>query len=298
MNKPRLTIGMACFDDYEGVYFTLQSLRMHHKPIIEQCEIIVVDNNPDSDHGKCVKKTCADFGWYADGREVVRYIPYTEKVSTSVRNEVFNNATADYVLCIDCHVMLANGALEKLIEYFEVTDTDNLIHGVMVHENNTTCAIGLNDVWGVHFWGQWINVERKDLPIKPFRIGAHGFGLFASKKSSWLGFNNHYKGFGGEEWLLGLRYETYGRCLMCLPYLEWSHRFTRVSGNQPYPNRWEDRIRNYIIGALEIGMDVRIITNQFTDLFTQEYMNNVIRECIKLDTTPEDIRLKYEKELG
>jgi hypothetical protein len=30
MNNKLLTIGMATYDDYDGVYFTLQSLRMYH----------------------------------------------------------------------------------------------------------------------------------------------------------------------------------------------------------------------------------------------------------------------------
>jgi hypothetical protein len=27
--RPRLIIGMACYDDFNGVYLTIQSLRMH-----------------------------------------------------------------------------------------------------------------------------------------------------------------------------------------------------------------------------------------------------------------------------
>ena len=27
----KLTIGMATYDDYDGVFFTIQSLRMHHR---------------------------------------------------------------------------------------------------------------------------------------------------------------------------------------------------------------------------------------------------------------------------
>ncbi len=30
MNNKLLTIGMSTYDDFDGVYFTLQSLRMYH----------------------------------------------------------------------------------------------------------------------------------------------------------------------------------------------------------------------------------------------------------------------------
>ena len=47
---------MATYDDYDGVYFTIQSLKMYH-PLVnrDDVEIIVVDNNPDSPHGEATK---------------------------------------------------------------------------------------------------------------------------------------------------------------------------------------------------------------------------------------------------
>ena len=30
MSKPLLTIGMSTYDDYDGVFFSIQSLRMYH----------------------------------------------------------------------------------------------------------------------------------------------------------------------------------------------------------------------------------------------------------------------------
>ena len=46
---PKLTVGMACYDDFDGVYFSVQSLRMYHSDIMNDIEILVVDNNPNSD---------------------------------------------------------------------------------------------------------------------------------------------------------------------------------------------------------------------------------------------------------
>ena len=55
MNKPFLTIGMPTYDDYHGIFFSVQALRMYHSEILDDIEILIVDNNPDSEHGKTTK---------------------------------------------------------------------------------------------------------------------------------------------------------------------------------------------------------------------------------------------------
>ena len=67
-NKPFLTIGMATFDDFHGVYFSIQALRMYHPEVMDDTEILIIDNNPKGEHGKQVKKFS---GWTPN----VRYIP-------------------------------------------------------------------------------------------------------------------------------------------------------------------------------------------------------------------------------
>ena len=41
-----LTIGMATYDDFDGVFFSVQAIRMYHKEILDDIEIVIVDNNP------------------------------------------------------------------------------------------------------------------------------------------------------------------------------------------------------------------------------------------------------------
>jgi hypothetical protein len=43
----RLTVGMATYDDYDGVYFSIQALRIYHPEILDGVEFIVIDNHPD-----------------------------------------------------------------------------------------------------------------------------------------------------------------------------------------------------------------------------------------------------------
>ena len=50
-----LTVGMATYDDYDGVYFSVQAIRLYHPEVTEQTEIIVVDNHPSGPCAKALK---------------------------------------------------------------------------------------------------------------------------------------------------------------------------------------------------------------------------------------------------
>src|SRR5262245_50434613 len=109
MSNPSLTIGMACFDDFDGVYFSVTSLMIHHGEVMRDCEIVVVDNNPNSRHGKHV---CS---WMKSEVPNGRYYRFESTAGTAqARNEVFARARSGSVLCMDCHVLLVPGAVAKL----------------------------------------------------------------------------------------------------------------------------------------------------------------------------------------
>ncbi|MGH2674834.1 MAG: MauE/DoxX family redox-associated membrane protein, partial [Actinomycetota bacterium] len=61
-HRPELTIGMATFRDFDGVYFTLQSMRLYQD--LEGTELVVVDNEGCSDTQRFVE------GW-TGGRYVL-----------------------------------------------------------------------------------------------------------------------------------------------------------------------------------------------------------------------------------
>ncbi|SVD39365.1 uncharacterized protein METZ01_LOCUS392219, partial [marine metagenome] len=82
----KLTIGMATYDDYDGVFFSVQAIRMYHPEIIDQVELLVIDNNPDSPSGKEVKRLIEDY--VPNGR----YVPFTEYNSSFVKGKVFEEA--------------------------------------------------------------------------------------------------------------------------------------------------------------------------------------------------------------
>lgn len=86
--EKKLTIGMATYDDFDGVFFSVQALRMYH-PETEGAEIVVLDNNPEGAQGKALKGCSAGCGF--------RYEPFVGRSGTSSRDELFKIATGKYV---------------------------------------------------------------------------------------------------------------------------------------------------------------------------------------------------------
>src|SRR5689334_17254283 len=39
----KLTVGMATYDDYDGVYFTLQAIRLYHPEILADVEFVIIN---------------------------------------------------------------------------------------------------------------------------------------------------------------------------------------------------------------------------------------------------------------
>lgn len=276
VTKKKLTIGMLTYDDFDGVYFSIQSIRLHHPEIIKDIEFLILDNNPNSKHGEAVKNLT---NWIKDAP--VRYIPITDKKGTAQRDKIFSLATTPYVLCMDCHVMFPAGAIAKLIEYMDTTQSNDLLHGPMLYDNMSVAATHMNMVWRAGMQGIWdIDQRGLDAESDPFDIPAHGMGVFACKQNAWLGFNVNFNGFGGEECYIHNKFRQHGRRVICLPFLRWLHRFPRPSG-VPYPVRWEDRVRNYIIGHEELGIPTDEIIEHFSGIISADRVQEIIQQYRK-----------------
>ena len=52
MSDKVLTIGAATYDDFEGVFFTFQALRLANLERLDSLDLVVIDNNPTSSEGK------------------------------------------------------------------------------------------------------------------------------------------------------------------------------------------------------------------------------------------------------
>lgn len=143
---------MACYDDFDGVFFTCQALKIYHQIDKKDIELIIVDNHPSSEQGKSVRK-------YAQKNSYIKYVPMEESTGTTqTRERIFKEATKPYVLCMDCHVMLAPNSIDRLLEYYrENPNSRDLISGPLLYDNNYDISTHFDLVWRGGMWGVWSN---------------------------------------------------------------------------------------------------------------------------------------------
>jgi len=273
---------MATYDDYDGVYFTAQSIRLFHPEVTAQSEILVIDNHPD---GPCAAELKALENWI----EGYRYVPWNRTAGTSVRDIVFRETDAEFVLCVDSHVMFVAGALRKLLDYFLAhPDTPDLLQGPLLYDDLRTISTHMEPRWSCGMYGVWGADERAANPdAPPFEIEMHGLGVFGCRRAAWPGFNPRLKGFGSEEGYIHEKFRRAGGRTLCLPCLRWLHRFGRPLGAR-YENAWEDRIRNYLIVAKELGGDGADVAQHFRSYIGAEPANRILASVTEELSNPFD----------
>lgn len=273
----KLTIGMATHDDYDGLYFSIQAIRMYHAEVLDDIEFIIIDNNPESKHGKAIRDLT---NWI---KEPFQYLPFTKYKSTSIKNKVFELADTPYVLCIDSHVLLEQGSLKKLIDFYDDRlDGGNLLQGPLIYDDLKNYSTHFDFAWRGHMWGTWQTDDRgAERDNDPFEISSQGMGLFSCRKDSWLGFSKEFRGFGGEEGYIHKKYEKYGKKTLCLPFLRWLHRFNRPNG-VTYPNNYEGRFRNYMIGFHELNLPTKELKEHFKDVLSEDKQKDIENNVLEL----------------
>lgn len=269
----RLTIGMATYDDFDGVYFTLQALTLYHSLWMEDVEIIVVDSKEES----CIetRKAVEAVGG--------RYIHTPKRTGTAApRGLIFEEAKGDIVLVMDCHVLLWPNALVKVLHYFEdPAHAKDMLHGPLAYDDHKHFATEMKPNWGAQMWGVWHDNKEERLKGEPFEIQMHGLGLFAMMRKQWPGFNPHFRGFGGEEGYIHEKVRQAGGKVICHPGLVWTHRFQRPRG-VPYKLDLGDRFFNYMVGFRELGLDDTVVREQFLGDLPVARQNAILAEVNRL----------------
>ena len=261
------TVGMATYDDYDGVFFTSQALRLYH-PLVT--EIIIIDNNPTSEYGAACKRL-------SDANKIIKYIPFTEKISSSVKGEVFKHSSNEYVVVCDCHILFPHYSFEALKNfYLQNHKLYDLIQGPLLYDDILTESTHLKEGWGSQFFGKWDKIEIKNSFAE---IPAQGMGVFSCKRNEWLGFNKNFKGFGGEEYYIHEKYKQHGGRCVCVKDFKWLHRFNRPAGI-PFPNTLHDRFHNYIIGRIELDLPYDDVIDEFKKVLEVKTLNNIIQQIV------------------
>jgi hypothetical protein len=267
--RPELTIGMAVFDDFDGVYFTIQALRLYHD--LEHTELLVVDN-----HG------CQQTEDFVRSSAHGRYILAQDVVGTAVsKDQVFRNANGKAVLCCDSHVLFAPGSIARLKRFYrDHPNCGDLLQGPLVYDDGELMSTHLDPVWRGQMWGVWATDERGlDRDGEPFDIPMQGLGVFSCRAESWPGYHPEFRGFGGEEGYLHEKFRQAGRRCLCLPWLRWMHRFGRPHG-VPYPLTVEDKLRNYLLGHAELGLDPGPVLSHFSQYLPTERIRDIAAQIV------------------
>ena len=149
-----LTIGMATYDDYDGVYFSVQAIRLYHPEVTDCTEILVLDNHPSGPCAKALK----DLEHHVAG---YRYVPYERTHGNWVRDLLFREANAEFVLSMDSHVLFRPGALAQLVEYLEARpDTLDLWQGPLMGDDLKPVGTHFDPVWRTGMYGVWATDPR------------------------------------------------------------------------------------------------------------------------------------------
>lgn len=331
----KYTVAMATHLDFHGVFFTVQALRLYQD--MADTEIIILDNDPKGAHsadligfvrnanGLVVDPNAngADIAEYKKqmkGQGEIYYYEAQGQTGTSVtRHKLFELASGELVVVMDCHVLLKKDAMKRLKAFWEKADDEmkkNIFTGPLLMDDSTNVCTHFHCEWRSEMWGTWATAWKKDGkyfkakmnaegtklqlhdimdetkivfevnhgwpgheaalkhlgfvqagtdPEEPiFEIPAQGLGLFLAAKAHWLGFNPHHKHFGGEECYIHEKYRQAGRKALCLPFMQWNHRFGRPEGPR-YPITREGKMRNYVLEFLELGRDLEEIRKHFID---------------------------------
>ncbi|MEU3751313.1 glycosyltransferase [Streptomyces olivoreticuli] len=270
----RITVGMATYDDYDGVYFTLQALRLSHAPELADAQFVVVDNNPTGPVAPALRAL-------ADRIPGYRYLPFGQYASTAVRDLVFRVAESPVTLCLDSHVLLAPGAVGAVLDHFEQRPhSRDLLQGPMIadglDDGREPPSTHLDPEWGDGMFGVWRTDPRGADPRgKPFDVGMQGLGLFACRTDAWPGINPRFRAHGGEEGYLHEKVRRGGGRVLCHPGVRWLHRFTRPQG-PTFPLTLLERVRNYLIGHRELGLAADGLTEHLRGLVGDDHTRDVL----------------------
>lgn len=250
-----ISVVMPTFDDYDGVKFTAIDLLINHGDYV--AEVVVADNNPAGRIGKAVAAFCQK-------NDHLKYVAVPEPVGTApAKNAAIRAASYDDVLLVDCHVLMLPGSIKAYVDFRDANPDkkDDIVHGPMVYDDLQTVDTHFMDIWGSLMWGRfgydekmYQGYDRRIETERFFEIWAMGTGCFGVRRDSWLGFNERFRGFGGEEVMIHEQYRQAGRRVWCLSDLRWWHEgFSRPAASR-YPNNEIDKARNYIIGLTELGI--------------------------------------------
>lgn len=277
----KLTIAMATHDDYDGVYFTIQSLRLHHA-LTQDTEFLVLDNNPDGEHGRALVTLTRHI-------KNLRVVPIRDRMSSFVKYDAFMLARGRILLTLDCHVLLEPGFVDHLMDYWtQNPDSRNMLTGPLLYNDLCATSVKMEPRWRGHDYGCWGDDPEAMKVGVPFSVPMQGMGCFSFLTQNAPVINTGFRGFGAEEWYVAERVRQNGGQVVCHPRLGWNHRFDWPI--RRFPLRLEDKVRNYYIGWLQIYGSpnhpmIREMTEHWLTVMSKEKLDAILADAIATVTS-------------
>lgn len=271
----KLTISMAAYDDYDGVFFTIQSLRMHHN-LPADTEFVVIDNNPVGRNSETMKG-------FLKAVPNTKLIEEKGRKSSFVKYDAFKHATGDVILGLDCHVLLQPGFIDALLSWWEANQgSSNLLTGPLVYNDLVSLSSHLDETWRGNDFGIWATNHDALKKGEPFEIPMQGMGCFSFWRATAPHPNPHFRCFGAEEWYMAERTRRNGGKVVCHPKMVWMHRFAWPP--RKFPMALDDKIVNYYRGWLELYGDtdhqrMREMTNHWLTQVPRAKLDELIKKA-------------------
>ena len=269
----KLTIGMPTYNDFDGVYFTLQALRLYQD--LADTELLVVDN-----YG------CEHTKKFVEGGAKGRYILATDAVGTAAaKNRVFAEARGEAVLCCDSHVLFDPGAIARLKAYYRSIPTAAIsCKGLSWHDDLKTISthykpgVAERDVGhlGDGPAREWIRRGSRS------RSGCRGWGSSVAARQRLAGLQSGLSRLRRRRRLHPREGPARREPAACAcPGCAGCTASAGPAG-VPYPALLFDKVRNYIIGFTEVGLDREPIRSHFSNRLSAEQFAAMEAEAVAL----------------
>lgn len=275
---PGISLVIACRDEADTLWFTLQSLQLHTRgSLVERdgMEIVVADNDPGAKTcGRTVAEVCAGF---AKARFPVRYLAAGEVKSVFYpRNQGAAVAAGEHLISLDSHVLLAPYTIEALHRLY--------LNRLGLHTHALTPDLYLahvpiafgdpNSLFGPYklrirddFWGEWMSMSAipqptngNGLAVATHPIGASGLWCYSTPKAAWeavRGYNPNFLGYAGGEVYLELKYWLLGGHVVLLQQENAQEPISGVHWSAPrrYKIAWEEWIHDVLLAVSVVAPD-------------------------------------------
>jgi len=104
-------------------------------------------------------------------------------------------------------------------------------------------------------------------------------GVLRWLKSTGPGFHPEFRGFGEEEGYIHEKFRQAGHRCLCLPWFRWMHRFNRPA-QMRYTITVEEKLRNYVIGHAELGLDLDPVLQHFRAYLPEERVLTITEQAL------------------